>query len=336
MNLTHSDLILLTELDKNCRSNLSLISNKSRFSQQVASYKIKRYLEDELILSFNSFIDYVRLGYLNFRVFFKISYLSQERFSTILNELQQYKCITGVIECEGKYDIIAVFAALNPSEFNKSLRELTAKYPSQLKNYVILTTVITHYYNRTYLTPDQKDMVNIFRDPIGSDVILGGDRSVQKISKKDLMILYLIQSNARVSSTLLSKKLKLDPKTIRSRINILKEKGLIKTFKPIFNVQYLGFNVNKILLKYHNLSVKREQELLTFCKFNPHIIELIKSFGEWDLEITVETKTKDEFRKVFISIREKFEDIIADFESFPVFKTHKKEFLPKILDLDNI
>ena len=240
----------------------------------------------------------------------------------------EHDSIAGLIECGGKYDLIAIFAALSPSEFNKRLKELIAKNPAQLKNYVILTTVVTHYYSRTYFSQINKDALDLFRDNTGFDTIIGGDRSFLTIDKKDNMILELLQSNARLSSVSLATKLKSDPKTVRLRIRALENRTIIKGFRPIFNVQKVGFIVNKILLKYHNLSVEKEQELMTFCKYNPNIVELIKIFGEWDLELTVETRTREEFQKVYISIREKFEDIIQDFESFPVFETHKKEFLP--------
>ena len=328
MKLTNRDFKFLIELDKNCRQPISAISKKIRLSQQLASYKLKNYIDDGLILSFTSFIDYVRFGYLNFRVYFKINYLSNERFRSLLKSLYQYATITELIECCGKYDLIAVFAVLNPSEFNKRLKELIAKYPNQLKNYVILTTVVTHYYDRAYFIQTGKNTATLFRDPIGSDIVIGGDRSFIRLRKTDLALLELVQSDARLATLLIGKKLKKDPKTIRLRLTLFQEKKIIKTFRPVLNVQVVDFIVNKILLKYHNLSVEKEQELLTFCRFNPNIVELIKVFGEWDLELTVETRTREEFRTVYISIREKFEDIISDFESFPVFKTHKKEFLP--------
>ena len=298
MKLTNTDFKLLLELDKNCREPLSLIAKKIKISQQLTSYKIKNYLENKLILSFNPFIDYVRFGYLNFRVYLKINYLSEEKFNALLKILQEHPSITELLECGGKYDLIAVFATLSPSEFNKKLKELISKYPSQLRNYTILTTIVTHYYSRYYLINPSKGDVNLFRDPSRSDTLIGGDRSFLPIDEKDKKILELLRSDARIPNISIAKELKLDPKTIRQRINSLQEKTVVKAYRPIFNVQKIGFIVNKILLKYHNLSVEKERELITFCKFNPNIIDLIKLFGEWDLELTVETKTREEFQKV--------------------------------------
>ena len=329
MRLTNRDFRLLLELDRNCKTSFSGLSRKVKLSPQLISYKIKAYQDEGVISSFTSFMDYAFFGLLHFRVYFKVNYLSKEKFKNLLNFLYDYPGVVGLEECGGTYDLIAIFAALNPSEFNKRLKNLIAHHPVQLKNYVILTTIIGYYYPREYFL-EGKDVqsVQLFRDPSGSQVIIGGDRAFLNLSKKDKMLLSLLQNSARVSSVQLSRKVHLDPKTIRSRIRLLQERAIIKAFRPVINVQQIGFLVNKILLKYHNFSVEKEQELLTFCKFNPFLVEYIKVLGEWDLELTVETKTREEFQQVCFSIREKFEDIIADFVSFPLFNTHKKEFIP--------
>ena len=86
--------------------------------------------------------------------------------------------------------------------------------------------------------------------------------------------------------------------------------------------------MNIVLILYHNLTPERDRAVNEFCMRSPHITEFVKLFGEWDAAITVETKTMEEFRNVYISLREQFEDIIQDSEDFPVFQTHKKQFLP--------
>ncbi|MEK6826607.1 MAG: hypothetical protein AABX90_03185, partial [Nanoarchaeota archaeon] len=232
MKLSSSDLKLLLELDKGCRERITSIAKNSHLSQQLASYKIKNFFDEGIILSFNSFVDYVRFGYLNFRVYFKINYLSTERFNGLLKALQTHSAITELVECGGKYDLIAVFAALSPSEFNKRLKELISKNPAQLKNYVILTTVVTHHYDRAYLMPPGKDTASIFRDSGLDIIIIGGDRSFLNISKRERMILGAIQANARMPSVIIGKKIKADPKMIRLGIKSLRERGVIKGFRP--------------------------------------------------------------------------------------------------------
>jgi len=82
-------------------------------------------------------------------------------------------------------------------------------------------------------------------------------------------------------------------------------------------------------LKVFGLNDEREDGLRRFCRRNPNVTEFIKTFGEWDLELTVETRTKEEFRKLYLTLREGFEDIIQDFDNFSIFRIHKKQTLPE-------
>ncbi len=320
------DLKLLSMLDLDARMPLSQIGKKIRLSQQLISHKIKRYMEDEIILSFYSLIDYAKFGYLNFRVFFKINYLSQEKFLDLIKNISKTGNVTEIVECGGRYDLLTVFSNRNPSQFNKQFKALISQNPKQLKNYDIATSVVSHYYPRAYLIEDKKE----------EDIIIGGDREIINIDELDKDILFYLNENSKTSSVLIANELEINPKTVVLRIKNMKKLDIIKGFKTLLNVQKIDFLVNKILLRYHNISVEREQQLQTFCKLEPNIIELRKLIGDWDLELTVETKTKEEFRNLYMLIREKFEDIIEDSESLPVFKTYKHKLLPEDHFIKNI
>ena len=319
------DLKLLSMLDLDARLPLSQVGKKIRMSQQLASHKINNYTDDGLILGFYSLIDYAKFGFLNFRVLFKINYQSKEKFLELIKNISKAGNITEITECGGSYDLLTVFSNRNPSQFNKQFKALIGQNP-QLKNYDITTSVVSHHYPRAYLLGDVKE----------EDIIIGGDREILTIDELDKNILFYLNENSKMSSVSIARDLEVNPKTVILRIKNMKKIDIIKGFKPLLNVQKIDFSVNKILLRYHHLSVEREQELQTFCKLSQNIIELNKLIGDWDLELTVETKTKEEFRNIYISIRERFEDIIEDSESLQVFKSYKKKFLPEDYFIKNI
>lgn len=319
MRPTEKDLRLLFELSENSRKPHSRIGKKIRISQQMVSYKLKHYLEEGVITSFYPLIDYSRFGYLSFKVSFKINYISRQRFLDLISTLSKEGDIVEITERGGKYDVILDFAARNPSSFNKTIKKIMLTNP-QLKNHSILTTVVRHYFPRKYLIGEEKNTRGI---------IIGGDREPLVIDTIDRKVLFALQQNAVASSIEIAKNSGVNPKTVISRIKKLQKREIIKGFRPLLHLQNIGYKVNKILLTYHNLSPEREELLKNFCTRNPHITEFTKLFGEWDAEITVETKTMEEFRNVYILLREKFQDIIQDSEDFPVFKIHKKHFLPQ-------
>ena len=89
-----------------------------------------------------------------------------------------------------------------------------------------------------------------------------------------------------------------------------------------------GFARGMMLIRYHNLSVELEDKLKNYCITNKHIIELHKLFCDFDLAIVAEAEGQKQLRNVFIHIREKFEDIIQDSDSFTIYKVNKKSFVP--------
>jgi len=319
MRLTNRDHRLLFELSESPRVPLSKIGKRIRLSQQMASYKLRSYLENGLITSFYPLVDYSRFGYLNFRVYFKTDYINRDRFHDLLSRLSKEDNIVEIIECGGRYDLVLVFSAKNPSFFNKYMKNMIYTH-KQLKDHTILTTVVTHLFPRKYLVGDIRNT---------KDVIVGGDRDMIEVDKTDTSILQELHNDAMKTSVDIAKKAGVNPKTVIHRMRKLEELGVIKGYSPLIDLQRMGYHVNKILLSYHNLSPEKEEELKNFCMRNPNITELIKLFGEWDAEITVETKRMEEFRNVYSMIREQFQDIIHTSENFPVFNVHKKQFLPK-------
>ncbi len=317
MNLSGRDLKLLFELDSNYRQPYSRIGKRVRMSQQLVSYKVKSLTSGGILMGNFPLIDYSRFGYLGFRVFFKVNYANRQKFNEMVEKMKKHPSITMVMDCEGRYDLMLVFAARNPSSFNKMLRELISDNPEQLKNCMILTTVVEHQFLKNYLTNRKAD----------ADTVIGGDREIVGVDETDRKILKALADGKR-SIVEIAGFSRTNPKTVMSRLRKL-EKGIINGYRMMINNEAVGILTNKILIKYHNISVGREDELRRFCRRNPNITEFIKTFGEWDLELTVETRTREEFRKLYLTLREGFEDIIQDFDNFSVFRVHKRQTLPE-------
>lgn len=318
MNLSKKDLKLIYELDSNYRKSYSSIGRNVRMSQQMVSYKVKSLLREGIIIENSPLIEYSRFGYLNFRVYFRVNYSDKERFEEMLARIKKNPNIVMIVDCEGIYDMVLVFASKNPSSFNKSLRELISENPGILKSFMILTTVVEHYFPKNYLT----------NSPSHEDIVIGGDREIVEIDDIDKKILKALIDGQK-SVVEIARYLKVTPKTVMSRMRKMEKKGIIKGYRLRMDSQKMGFVSKKILIKYHNISVEREDELRRFCIRNPNIINFIKTFGEWDLELNVHTRTGEEFRKLYMEVRERFEDIIHDIYNFNFFSVQKRRTIPE-------
>jgi len=311
------DARLLFEIDKNYRQPYSKIGKKIGMSQQLINYKVKSLASDGVVIGNYPLIDYSRLGYLSFRVYFKINYLNWESFEKMINSLKNHPNITSIMECDSGYDLMILFSTRNPSAFNKALREVISEYPKQLKNCMILTTVVEHLFSKNYLTGSNSS----------SDTVVGGDRNFTDTDPVDKKILKAL-TRGKKTVVEMSTEAGITSKTAMNRLKIMENKEIIKGYRLVIDTRKIKLSTNKILIKFHSVSIDKEKEIMKFCLGHPGITEVAKTFGEWDLELTVIAKTREEFRNICILIRQKFEDIIADFDNFRIFKIHKKQLLP--------
>jgi len=315
--LQKDDLKVLYELDSNYRKTYTEIGKKIRRSEQLISYKIKSFIRQGIIRGNLPLIDYSRFGLLSFIVLFKTQYRNEQNFKRLIGVITQHGKVSSVIECDGKYDLMVAFAAQNPSQFNKLLKQVVSQNP-ELRDWTILTTVVEHYYLRDYL---------VAREGHG-DVIIGGDRQIIKLDDLNRSIIrLLVQGKKKVVELALA--LETTPKTIMARLRWLEQQQIVRGYRLLLDARAMGISSNLILLKYRNITQEQEENLRQFCRYAPPIIELTKTFGEWDALLLTETRDRGEFRRLFLQLRERFDEFIADTDTFRIFAVHKKQCLPK-------
>lgn len=320
--LTDIEKLVLRRLELDARASFSNIAKKIRKSQQRVSYVVNSLIEKEIITGFYALIDYSKLDALNFRVYFKVTYIGEDKFHELIEYLKKEPYTLWVATCGGRYDLICSFLTLNPSQLNKILRRIIGKFPHQLRDYTVLTTIVIRRFGRKYL---YTNLTNF------QEIIIGGDREPEDIETTDMNILNQISEDARISSVNAGNILSLTPKTVIKRIKNLRQRDIIKGFKPLLDIRKMGYISTLVLIRYHNISPELENKFISYLKAQPNIVNIVKTLGEWDIEIEIETENQPEFRKIEMDIREKFALMIHNIESFPLYRTYKRNFFPKFL-----
>ena len=318
----NTERLILSWLELDAKLPFSRFGKKIRKSQQQISYIVNSFIKKGVIQQFYTLIDYSKLNTLNFRVYFKVSYINEKKIDELIEFLVKEPHTSCISTLGGRYDLICTFFALNPSQFNKTLKSIITKFPEQLQNYVVLTTIVNREFGRKYL----------FRDPsLLKKPIFGGDREPYNLKETDMQILNEISDNARKSSIEIAKKINLTPKTVIERINNLKKQKIIRGFKPLINARDFGYEYAIIIIRYHNISSEIEFELISYLKEHSNITGVTKTLGEWDIEIKVETKDTQDLRKIEIELRKRFALLIQKIEMIPIYHTHKTNFFPAFL-----
>lgn len=319
--LTNTERLIMGRLEMDSRTSFTRIGKTVHKSQQIVSYTVNSLVEKQIIRGFYTIIDYSKIDMLNFRVHFRAKYLGDRNFREIINYLVSEKHTSWVATRGGGYDVICTFLTPNPSKFNKIWKGIIEKFPEQIQKYVILTTIVNLDYGRKYV---------FYNHPKIPMSIYGGDREPVGIDDTDMRILEELSENARMNSVKLANKLSITPKTVIGRIKKLIKEEIILGFRPSVLARNMNYVSSLFLIKYHNVSLGGD-EFTTYISRHPSIVRAVKTIGEWDMELHVESENVRELRNVEMEMREKFSSLIKDLYSVPLYMTYKKTFFPGFL-----
>jgi DNA-binding Lrp family transcriptional regulator len=322
--ISKTEKAILRQLELNARMPFSKIGKRLRMSQQRVSYAVDTMIKKNIIETFYTLIDYSKFDIMNFRVYFRVNYTTQEEFDKLIQYLKAEPSTSWIANCGGRYDLICTFLAFNPSRFNKTLKNIMRNFPAQLENYTILTTIVSRSLGRKYLFSKLRTFP--------PQAVIGGDRKPVEVKEPDLKILSLLAENARLSAVEIARQLDLTPKTVIERIKKLHQRQIIVSFKPALNTRQIDNVTFLLAIKEHNVVPEIEDQLIDYLKFHPNVVNVVKTLGEWDMEIQIEVENWDTFRSTVREIRQKFKSLIQNTENIPIYKTyHKINYFPGFL-----
>ncbi|MBI4980589.1 Lrp/AsnC family transcriptional regulator [Candidatus Woesearchaeota archaeon] len=321
VDLDLKDRKLLYELDCNSRQTIQQLAKKIGLSKDAIKYRINRLFKDEIIKSFNAVIDTGKLGFTSFRFFIKFYQLSPEKEKEILAFLQKNKNLVWFVQVEGNWDINTWFLYKSLEEMNSFWTELLTKYNNfiERREFGIYSNVT--YFSRAYLLKSEK---NIFSMPV---ISLPKE---EKIDKSDLKIIELLSKNARMSIVDISQETGLTPKTIINKIKRLEKEKIIVGYRAEFNIEKLGLKYYKIHITTFNTTSEKIKQLKQYIQQNPNIIYHDEVLGGYDIEIEIQIENEHKLRELIENIRERFSDIIKDYEVLHYYKEHRLRFFPSL------
>jgi DNA-binding Lrp family transcriptional regulator len=208
----------------------------------------------------------------------------------------------------------------------KSIREMNLLWKELIKIYVNYIdrkwlTIFTRvsYFPRVYLLEKKQNF---------DEYVFITEPEESNLDEKDIELLKLLASDARISVLDLSQKLKLTPKTITSRIKELERKKIIIGYRTMFDLEKLGYQYFKLHINLHNTTEEKIKLFRGYVKSHPNIIYDNEVLGGDDLEIEIQATTLQKFREIVDEIKKQFSDIIKEYKHMTFYKEHKYLFFP--------
>jgi len=156
--------------------------------------------------------------------------------------------------------------------------------------------------------------------------------AVFKFDKYDKFILKELDENCRKSLAELSKKVGLSRDAIKNRIQKLVDAKVILSFTPKYNPPKMGYTIiNYVFISLYNPSEAQEKEFLKYLKANKYVTYVAGLIGKWDYILDIMAEHPGMFDKVLKEIRQKFPNLIKDYEVYGVLQEYKYEEIGKLV-----
>jgi Lrp/AsnC family transcriptional regulator, leucine-responsive regulatory protein len=311
------DKKILTLLDENARYSNSQIAKKVKLSKPAVEYRIQRFQKNNIIFSHYAVIDFTKLGYSQYKIYFKFQDVNPAEEKAITDYWIDSKNSIWVGQIRGRWDLAVSILAKSNFEFGKILSEFMNKYSKFILDKDVLLTEYSPIYAREYLS-----------DTKPTEFIYGTPTEKYELDDVDRKIIKALSIDARISIIGLAEKTKLTRDIINYRLKKLLKDKIIVQYRTWPNLENLGIKLYKIILRTKNFDQQAEKQFKGHMAIHPKVTQFLKLIGSWDLEIEYEAINEEELYIQLNEIRKQFADIIRDFDIIRITKTYKYNYYP--------
>ncbi len=319
MKIDLKDKKILYELDRDSRQSNKQIAKKVGLSEQVVGNRIRRLQELKIIEYFYVKTNPSTLGYMHIKIYLRLHNITQEKEEELLKDLNDQKNIYWLSSLRGKYDLVASIYVKNIADFSKRYEEIFGKWGDYIleRNVIVLEKGFT--YSKAHLILLQKSEATVYS--------VGGEKSAL-LDKIDIDLLKILNNEGRKSLIDIAKQLRVSSDTVRYRINNLKKNGVITGFGVKIDHRKLEHKYHLILLKLQNMDLQKYKKLEQLAQVNKNIIIFIKTIGDHDVELEVETNNNQDLDQLMKSLRDHFVSEIKNYEILEVTREHRMTYYP--------
>lgn len=321
MLLGLKDRKLIYALDCDARQSFSSLGKTIGVNKNTVQYRVSRLESSGIVKGYYTLIDSSKLGYLVFRVYVRFSHVTEDSEKEIISYLVNHSKVGWVVSVQGSWDLNFMVWVKDHFVFDSLWKEFKFRFKGKIqKEWISLFTKL-QFYSRDYLLEPRKGGNN----PIALYNDLG---DLGFVDDMDISILKVLAKNSRIEFVELALQVGLSFSSARSRVKKLKEKGVIKGFKPILDLEKMGYRYYKIHAKLTAITQKDWLFITSYCHNHPNIFDLNELINGADLEIDVQVKDDVQLRAFISDLRSHLQKYIVDYDVLYYYKEHKFVFFP--------
>lgn len=287
------DKQILFELSRNARIGIKQLAKIIRLSESSTLYRIRNLYSNKTILNSYAVIDYSKLGYNSYRIYFNFVGTTTKIEKEIIDWLVQNQ-LTGII---GRsyigIDIYIQSYLKSVTDFEELIRELKEKYGKYITNLDPSIYLKTYFYNRNYLT-DSKDR----------SFYSNGNQDKVNFDNLDLKIINVLSNDARITKKQIASELNTLLRTIDYRIRKLEKEKVIISYSINIDRKKIGYDYYKIgFIFTENVN---HEDLLGFAANIDNTIYIDYTLSRFDFEINLEVESYEMIDEIIGKLKDRF------------------------------
>lgn len=318
--ISELDKKIIYELGKNSRSSYKELARKINSKKTVVSYHFQNLIEKGIIWKFVPIFSLNRLGIYAYKIYFKFHGLGSKEKKFMIKELVDNPLINWVAGSVGTWDLLISIYARNIMEFAKTKNKIFKKYGTYIQDYSVSVLEDALVFNRDYLINS--------RVGYRKEFVFGGTTEIEKVDKKQKDIIHLIRNNGRYQIIQICKHLNLNARTITSKISDLKDRGILQGYTTFLNINKLGLKFFKLCIYFQDYAPEKYEQFLDFCRYHKNVIHIIKSIGNWELELEIESESVEHIYSIIEELKTEYPKIIKKIDVITITNEYKLDFFP--------
>lgn len=266
---------------------LKKLASQASMKSQTFAYTLRK-LQDDRTISPRAFINFYRLGYMDFGVFFSLTTPSQDLRKKVLLHLCAEPGIAWCGVLAGDFQYSFSYVCINIGDLGLLFERLTAKFGDVLAEKLVSPRLSFSRFSRKYLHRDIK--------PACLSLTYPAPRF--PADDLDLHILSHLGAHGGDSIRETARQLGEPFSTVERRLGRLERDGIIMGYHYEISSQALGVECYRVLLSCRGFSCELRDKVFSFCSKHPLVIFLTEALGPWEFEIGIEASRASEVMRL--------------------------------------
>lgn len=159
IRLDETDFEILKKISENAKKSSLKISEEINKSEKIVRDRIKKLLNQKIILGFRALLDLNKLGYRYYKLHLELNSFDKKTINSLLNFSHRHPNIIYYTETIGGKDFELDIQARDNNELFKIINEFKDNFPKTIRNFEFMQ--YDNEYKLVYLPEGQQEQTNI-------------------------------------------------------------------------------------------------------------------------------------------------------------------------------